>query len=130
MVKLNYSPHLYAYNTWRYFKSSLLQLHSACRISKRNVCARHVHALHLPFHDAFLSLLFLFHSPSYTLKLPSRDLSWKPVYCHTHASRISSCEQFFYMQIMFVRSRVFSVPPSVEIIRFLSGYTDFLIYLN
>jgi len=73
----------------------------------------------------FLSLALLFHSPSYTLKSPSRNLSWKPVYCHTHASRTSFCEQFFYMQIAFVSSRAFSVQSSTEIITFLSEHGFF-----
>jgi len=49
--------------TWRCFKSSLLQLHSARRISKRNVCARHVRALLLPFHAAFFFLSRFYFTP-------------------------------------------------------------------
>lgn len=89
--------------TWRCFKSSLLQLHSARRISKRIACqTRSRSASFLPLFTAlFFFLALLFHFPSYTLKSPSPSLSWKPVYYHTHASRISSYEQFFYMQITF-----------------------------
>jgi len=118
--------------TWRCFKSSLLQLHSARRISSGMfVPGTFTLCSFLPLSTPlFLSLALLFHSPSYTLKSPSRNLSWKPVYCYTHASCTSFCEQFFYMQIAFVRSRAFSVQSSTEIITFLSNHGFFYNKIN